>query len=138
MIYLLFAVGGMLFMILAAWLLEALTSRADDTVLLSTDERVATERFLFFMRQFEEDGFPALNRRQIWTRIRLIWQATRVTALRSGLLGALAWLGLFGLVAFALSVKTLFRPRAHDLRLLLGGNEFIAFFVAKRRSGGGP
>lgn len=124
--------AGWLGLILLAWISELLGASRDDDLLLSTDERVASDRARALYDQFSSHGFPDLKRREIWDRICWLWRYGRVLALQSGRLMGVFWLLLYGASCLGVALVCLFRPRSHSLRVLLGGCDFVSFSSVPR------
>jgi len=118
---------------LLSWALQLSASRRQTDLRLSFEERDAQRRTEALLRDFGGAGLPEMNRREIWRRIVWIWKSARMIALRSGRWTAAPWLALFALVGLGLGFKTLLIPNSYDLRLLLGGRDFLSFLVADRR-----
>lgn len=118
---------------LFSWTLHLAASRNQGKLDLTFVERYAQQRTEALLIDFAGKGLPEMNRRQIWRRIGWIWKSTRTIALHSGRWSVAPWLALFALIGFILGLKTLFSPNSHNLRLLLGGRDFVSFLVADRR-----
>ena len=129
MIYLFTLAGGAFSFVLATWVMEKIALAGEKEMLLSLDERLAVERYNALREEFADRGLPQMKRREIWRRIAWIWHFTRLVALRSARLGAVAWLAFFGLACLGLILKTALFPRSRDLRFLIGGNELITFYA---------
>lgn len=133
--YVLAATAGFIAFTLVPWAAEILTSRGDPEVILASDERTALQRTEEIVRLFADNALPEMGRLEMLRRVNWIWRSARLIALRSGRWSAIPWLALGALCCLALSVKTLIVPDSHDLRLLLGGREFLDYFtLVKRRS----
>ncbi len=131
MVWILFA-GGVLY-VGACWLAAYASADEQGRMFLSSDERVALTRTEALQRELAENGMPPLSRREIWRRINWIWKSSRFLALQSGRPLPAAAVPILWVAAVLLSLKTLILPRAHDLRVLLGGKEFLYYLVGGRR-----
>lgn len=125
--------AGGLFGVAASWLGAYLCADASGEMFVSSDERVAIAQTESLEAEFVATGIRALNRHGIWRRINWIWKSARVTALSSGHFPAIIGLSILWVLAVILTVKTFFIPRAYDLRILLGGKEFVFYLVTGRR-----
>lgn len=118
---------------LLSWSLQLLASRRQTDFRLSFDERHAQNRAEALLREFGGNGLPTMTRSEIWRRIVWIWKSARLITLRSGRWSAVPWLAVFALLGLGLGLKTVLFPNSSDLRLLLGGRDFLSFLVADRR-----
>ncbi len=130
---LLFFVAGWVCLVLLSWLSELLSASPNDDILLTTEERIASERCLALYEQFSNGTVPHLERRDVWQFVGWFWRYTRFVALRSGKLLALCWLAFYAVSCVAVMAVNLVRPHPHSLRLLLGGCDFVTFSVAPRQ-----
>lgn len=124
-----FLAGGLCCM-LAHWVEAYFCFDAGGEMFVSTDERIALTQTEALQAEFVETGIRRLSRRGIWERINWIWKSARVTALSSKHLPAIIGLSMVWILAFLIACKTLLAPRAYDLRILLGGKEFVFYLVS--------
>ncbi len=125
--------GGLCCM-MAHWAAAYFCSDDGGEMLLSTDERIALTQTEALEAEFVETGIRRLSRRGVWKRINWIWKSARVTALGSGHLPAIIGLSIVWVLAILIALKTLIAPRAYDLRILLGGKEFVFYLVSGKKS----
>ncbi len=119
---------------LAHWMAAYFCSNRDGEMFVSSDERFALAQTEALQAEFVETGILPLGRRELLQRINWIWKTARVTALSSGHLPAIVGLTLVWFLAVLIALKSVLMPKAYDLRILLGGKEFV-FYLVSGRSG---
>ncbi len=117
---------------LAHWMAAYFCSDKTGEMFVSSDEQFALTQTEALQAEFVETGIPPLGRRELLQRINWIWKTARVTALSSGHLPAIFGLALVWFLAVLLAIKSLLFPKAYDLRILLGGKEFVFYLVSGR------
>lgn len=130
MSHLAMAAAGFVFLLGASWVAEMIIGGTQRELLLSFDEKTAHQRADETQQAFTDSRLPPLGRMEILRRVAWIWKSARVMALRSGRWSALPWIVLIAGLCCAVVVKTLISPNSHNLRIILGGREFVLFLVA--------
>lgn len=126
-------VAGAVTLVAATWTSEMVIGGPRREVHLSTDEKIAFRRTEEALLLIADGDLPQLDRLQILRLIVGAWRSARVIALHSGKPTAVPWLVAFATLCVVLSLKTVLRPNASDLRYLLGSREFLSYFVVAKR-----
>lgn len=133
MLYVASFVLGATLCLLAVWVWEAMTGTRHRGLVRDLDEYKAARENERLLEEFLDEGLPDLGRAEIWRRMAWVWKETRGWALRSGDPMSVAGLGLFSLLYLCVWLKTAVYPDSHDLRLLLGGRNSMAYLASKRK-----
>ncbi len=132
MIYFLLAILVLSILMLLFWLFQLMVGLDPAQLERELDQTVSSDQVERMLEQLDERGQEPLSRQEIRERMRWIWKETRIFALGSRSFLASLYLLVFAALWGLVWLKTLLKPNAEDLRLLLGGELFMLVQVRHR------